>query len=273
LFTRENAFELLVLCGCLYLVILSVLHLIQEPDEDDAEQQTETFIENFKDGLVTIQAVPLFRYLAFTVALIWVTFPILEYHFYTSLDNMPKTESGGFESFYSLYSIGLAVIPLFLQWQIIPALIKRVEMRNAFIVLPVALAIGALVINFSSGVYISAIILLIGFTIYSSWDSPMINTLQYLVPEDRRGRVGALLNNYAYAFGKIFGSLVLGIILSAGLTTSIDSGIYLVVAVIAACGSVIAAVLVRLTYDQSMLSWRIARRAHSASVFDQLDDL
>jgi ATP:ADP antiporter, AAA family len=273
LFTRENAFELLVLCGFLYLVILGVIHLIKEPDDDDDIQETESFLQNFKDGIVIIQAVPLFRYLAITVALIWITFPILEYHFYTSLDNMSGAQAGSFENFYSLYSIGLTLIPLFLQWQIIPALTKRVEMRNAFIVLPVALAIGALMINFSSGVYISAIILLITFTIYSSWDSPMINTLQYLVPEDRRGRVGALLNNYAYAFGKIFGSLVLGIILSARLTTNNNSNIYLVVALVAAVGAVITAVLVRLTYDKSMLSWRIARRPRSASVLDKLGDL
>ena len=271
LFTKDNALQLLVFCGLLYLLILVMMRMMKDSEDHHDGQEGESFIENFRDGLETIHAVPLFRYLALTVALVWVTLPILEYHFYTSLDALSGTQAGSFENFYSLYSIGLTLIPLLLQWQIIPALAKRVDMRNAFIILPISLAIGAFVINLDPGVYVSATVLLVGFTIYSSWDSPMINTLQYLVPEDRRGRVATLLNTYAYAFGKIFGSLVLGVILSVGLTGS--TTIYLTVALVAALGSLGMAVLVHLTYDKSMLSWRIARRAHSASILDQLDDL
>jgi hypothetical protein len=101
----------------------------------------------------------------------------------------------------------------------------------------------------------------------------MTNTLQYLVPEERRARVGALLNNYAYAFGKILGSLVLGLTLAAGWTGDAGSHIYLIIALVAALGSLGAAILVRLTYETSMLSWRIARRVRSASVLDKLDGL
>lgn len=274
LFTKDNAFELLVVCGLLYLLILAIIHVfMKEPDDEDNDRQEgETFIQNFRDGIVTIQAVPLFRYLALTVACIWFVFPILEYHFYTSISNMSGGQTGSFENFYSLYSIGLTLVPLFLQWRIVPALTKRVEIRDAFLVLPLALAIGALIMNLTADVYIIAIILLVGFTIYSSWDSPMTNTLQYLVPEDRRARVGALLNNYAYAFGKIIGSLVLGVILSLGLSGQ-ASILYLTLALVAALGSLITAILVRQTYEQSMLSWRIARRVHSASVLDELEDM
>ena len=98
----------------------------------------------------------------------------------------------------------------------------------------------------------------------------MMNTVQYLVPQERRARVGALLNNYAYAFGKIFGSLVLGLILAGGLTNSF---VYLAVALVAALAGLATAIMVRLTYEKSMLSWRVARRARSASVFDKLGDL
>jgi ATP/ADP translocase len=273
--TKDNAFELLVLCGLLFLFILVVVQLtMKEPEgHNDNARQGESVLQNFKDGIDIIRGVPLFRYLAITIALVWMSLPILEYHFYTSIDGMSGTQSGSFENFYSLYNIGLTLLPLLLQWRIVPALTKRVEIRNAFIVLPVALVIGSLLMNLISGVYLVAVVLLVGFTIYASWDSPMTNTLQYLVPEDRRGRVGALLNNYAYAFGKILGSLFLGLILSAGLTGNTNSNLYLTLALVAAFGSLGTAILVRLTYDNSMLSWRIARRARSSSVFDKLDGL
>lgn len=271
--TIENTLQLLVLCGLLYLFILIVIHLrmkLHESDED--ESAGESFIKNFRDGLDTIRGVPLFRYLALTVALTWITLPILEYHFYTSLSNTPD-QSQRFENFYSLYSIGLTLFPLLLQWRLVPALTKRIETRNAFIALPVALVIGALLLNLNSGIYLAAIVVLVAFTIYSSWDSPMINTVQYLVPQERRARVSALLNNYAYAFGKMFGSLVLGLVLSAGLTGEINGYIYLTIALVAALCGLGTAVMVRLTYEQSMLSWRVARRARAASVLDKLGDL
>jgi ATP/ADP translocase len=271
LVTKENAFELLVLCGLLFLFILAVIQwTMKEPEQDDENKlEGETFIQTFRKGIETIRAVPVFRYLAITIALVWFSLPILEYHFY----NRIETQSGSFENFYSLYNIALTLLPLFLQWRIVPALTKRVEIRSAFIVLPAALAIGALLMNINSGVGVAALTVLVGFTIYSSWDSPMTNTLQYLVPEERRARVGALLNNYAYAFGKILGSLVLGLTLAAGWTGDAGSHIYLIIALVAALGSLGAAILVRLTYETSMLSWRIARRVRSASVLDKLDGL
>ena len=275
IFTKDNALELLLLCGGLYLFILLVMQLrIKSATDDDDGDDSEkaSFIENFKDGVQTIRAVPLFRYLAITVALTWVTLPILEYHFYKTIEPASGQQSGSFESFYSLYSIGLTLLPLILQWRIVPALTKRVELRSAFIILPVAMVIGALVLNLTSGVYVAALIVLVSFTIYSSWDSPMTNTLQYLVPEERRARVGALLNNYSYAFGKIFGSLVLGLILSASLSGNINTIIYMSVALVAALCSLGTAIMVRQTYEKSMLSWRIARRARSSSVLDNLGD-
>lgn len=39
----------------------------------------------------------------------------------------------------------------------------------------------------------------------------MLNTLQNLIPEERRARVSTLLNNTSYAVGKISGSLLLGL--------------------------------------------------------------
>ncbi len=273
LFTKENAFELLAFCGLLYLVILIVMQRRMKTPNEDENTPGESLFKNFKDGLETIQAVPLFRYLALTVALTWITLPILEYHFYASIETAPGAQTGNFENFYSLYSIGLMLLPLLFQWRIVPALTKRIEMRNAFIALPVALVIGSLALTLNAGLYLTALIVLVGFTIYSSWDSPMMNTIQYLVPMERRARVSALLNIYAYAFGRIFGSLILGLVLLAELSGPISGYIYLAVALIAALGGLATAIMVRITYEKSMLSWRIARRARSSSVLDKLSDL
>jgi MFS family permease len=271
LFDSHDAPILLALSAVMYLLCLGVMQFALREPAGDVETEKESFGDNLREGWNTIRSVPLFRYLAMVVALVWLTFPLLEYHFYTNLDNASGQEIK-FENFYSLFSIANTLLTLLLQWRLVGMLSTRVETRSSFIALPATLALGALAALLFDNLYVAAGVLLLAYVVYSGWDAPMMNSLQNLIPEERRARVSTVLSNYSYAVGKIIGSLVLGMILLARP----DSGttlafIYLPVALVAALLGVAAAVMVHRTYEKSMLSWRIARRQRSASVLDKLD--
>jgi ATP:ADP antiporter, AAA family len=271
LFDSHAAPILLALSAGMYLLCLGVMHFVIKEPDTDVDTQKESFLDNIREGLNTIHNVPLFRYLALGVMLVWLTFPLLEYHFFTSLD-LAAGQEIKFENFYSLFSIANTLLTLLLQWRLVGILSKRVETRSAFIALPVTLALGALVALFVQNLYVAAGVLLCSYVVYASWDAPMMNTLQSLIPEERRARVSTLLSNYSYAVGKIVGSLILGLILAFRPNSGTAlSFIYLPVALFAATMGIIATVVVRQTYEKSMLSWRIARRQRSASVLDKLD--
>ncbi len=274
LLSSQNGAIPLAIGSGLYLLNWFILKFaLHEPTEEREEKEETSFIGNIRDGLEIIQSVPLFRYLALTVACVWLVFPLLDYHFYTNLNTYSNGQSSGFANFYSWYNIVMMLIPLLLQWQIIPALAKRVSTRSAFIALPAILVLATIGILIGPGmVILSAIVLLLSYVVYSSWDAPMMNALQSLVPEERRARVSTLLSNYSYAAGKIVGSFVLGIILLLNPQSGTQLYyIYLPLALLVAVGGVISAFRVRSTYETSMLSWRIARRPRIGGAMDKLD--
>jgi MFS family permease len=190
------------------------------------------------------------------------------YHFFNGLN-----ETGGhFESLYSFFNIVSMLLPLVLQWRIVPLLTNKVETKNAFIALPATLALGMGLSMLLPGALPIAIGLLLSTSVASSWDNPMLNTLQNLIPEERRARVSTLLSNYSYAAGQIVGSLLLlSVFTLAPVLSLANSSLYLPLGFLAALGAVFAAVMVRRTYLDSMISWRVARRQRSASVLDKLD--
>jgi hypothetical protein len=100
----------------------------------------------------------------------------------------------------------------------------------------------------------------------------MFNTLQNLIPEERRAQISTLLNNYSFAVGQIAGSSFLLLVFALAPRINIAQGtLYLPVAFLTAIGAVLAAIAVSHTYINSMLSWRVARRQRSSSVLDKLD--
>ena len=85
----------------------------------------------------------------------------------------------------------------------------------------------------------------------------------------------ALLSNYSYALGIIFGSALLGLLLliERHLPPEIFRLLALMLALIAALGAVTAALWARSTYEESLLSWRLSRRQRNSDVLDKLGDL
>jgi AAA family ATP:ADP antiporter len=97
-----------------------------------------------------------------------------------------------------------------------------------------------------------------------AWDTPALQVLQNLIPNECRGRVSALLNNHTYACGTIGGALLVVLVLTIGSRLAWTSGMIqelsLVLAFLAALGAIAAAWEVRIIYEDSMFSWRLMRR-------------
>jgi ATP:ADP antiporter, AAA family len=237
-------------------------------DDIDEVEKAPNMLENIRAGLLTIHEIPLFRYLALVVMLVRVTFCIFIYHFVNSLN-----EAGGnFSSLYSLFGIASAVLPLILQWRVTTLFSGKVDTRNTFIILPVTLALSIGLTSLFPGALPVSLGLLASGSVSSSWDYPMFNTLQNLIPEERRAQISTLLNNYSFAVGQITGSSILLVVFALAPRLNLSQEmLYLPVGILTAIGAVLAAIAVSHTYTNSMLSWRVARRQRSSSVLDKLN--
>jgi ATP:ADP antiporter, AAA family len=230
----------------------------QKPSEEKSSA-----LQDIRDAYETIRAIPLFRYLFTTMTLVWVVLTILWYQFYTALDQMSASPDQ-FSTFYSIFEIGLVLVPLILQWLLIATLMRRIPPRNVALGIPVVL-IASLIFFIALPLPIVAIgAIFFPIVLDKAWDTPVFQTLQNLIPEDRRGRVSALLNNYTYAFGTISGGLLMVMLLIIGNRLAWTPGriqeISLMLAFFAALGAITAALWVRATYEDSMFSWRLKRR-------------
>lgn len=269
LFDGGDAPLLLGLNAGLYLLaLLFTQFILREPAIDETPPEPQGIFASIRAGLQNIHEVPLFRNLALVVMFVRITFCLFIYHNLVSLNEVGDS----FSNLYSLFGIASALLPLILQWQVVPRFSNKVSTRTAFIVLPVTLALSISVISLLPGALPVAIGLLISGSVASSWDFPIFNTMQSLIPEERRAQVSTLLNNYSFAVGQISGSLLLlAVLVLAPLFNLPEKWIYLPAAFLAALGAIVAALMVRRTYTDSMLSWRIARRQRSSSVLDKLD--
>ena len=265
-FIVENPALLVGVSAGLLLASLGLSLFILRGPSDKAQKPSEeksSALQDIRDAYETIRAIPLFRYLFTTMVLVWVVLTILWYQFYTALDQM-SASADQFSTFYSIFEIGLVLVPLILQWLLIATLMRRIPPRNVALGIPVVL-IASLIFFIALPlpmVTIGAIFFPV--VLDKAWDTPVFQTLQNLIPEDRRGRVSALLNNYTYAFGTISGGLLIVILLTIGSRLAWTPGriqeISLMLAFFAALGAITAALWVRATYEDSMFSWRLKRR-------------
>jgi len=269
--TDSPGLLLLVSAGLFLLSLFQSLRTVT-PSNDRARAVGKSLRESFTEAFETVREVPLFRHLAVTSTLAWTALILLWYLFYQALDH----QSAAMDSFalgYSLFNIASLVLPLLMQWRLTGHLLKIVAPSDVPLGLPLVILLGVLVgLLFRSDAGMVAAIFL-PMMAYNAWDVPALQALQNLVPEERRGRVRALLSNYSYALGIIIGSTLLGILLlfERMLPLEIFRLLTLMLALMAALGSVTAALWARSTYEESLLSWRLTRRQRTSDVLKKLD--
>ena len=231
----------------------------------------ETVREALTEGWGFIREVPTFRFLTLSMIAAGMAITIIEFRFLAD-SNAAFHDPASFQTFYSLYKIGLAVGGLAIQGFLTSRIINRMTLKNAFFVLPVALVAGTAAMLAAPGVVTSTAVRATT-RILQNTDESARKSFQALVPEERRGRVSMFMDSYLYAIGTIIGSILTGIVILIGLgvRSTSDYFVYIGLALLASILATWAIIRVRATYDTSMLNWRLKRRQRGASVLDKLE--
>lgn len=234
--------------------------------------RAETVRETLAEGWDFVRHVPLFRFLALTTLAMIVCETFLEFHF-LSVTEQTFNSADSYQTFYSLYRLGLTVASITVQAFLTSRIIGRIGLRNAFLILPIAALAGATWVLASAASIVSAVGGVVmqklpQFTV----DESARKSFQALVPEERRGRVSVFIDSYLYSAASIAGSLLTGAVIFAGLRLGLPQYYYgyLAMAVAAAALGLWAALRLRQVYDSSLLNWRLKRRERRSSVMDKL---
>jgi hypothetical protein len=234
--------------------------------------RVETVRATLAEGWDFVRHVPLFRFLALVTLAMILCETFLEFHFLTVTERTFDTATS-YQTFYSLYRLGLTVASIAVQAFLTSRIIDRIGLRSAFLLLPISALAGALWMFTAATSIISAVggvVLqkLPQFTV----DESARKSFQALVPEERRGRVSVFIDSYLYSAASIVGSLLTGVVVLVGLRLSLPQYYYgyLTMAVAAAAVGLWAAWRLRQVYDSSLLNWRLKRREHRSRVMDRL---
>ena len=90
----------------------------------------------------------MFRYLTLSILLLVVCDTIIEFNFLSTTDRAYGANDG-FQEFYATFRIGVILVSLVAQSVLTSRLIERIQLKNAFFLLPATMlivALGALVI-------------------------------------------------------------------------------------------------------------------------------
>jgi MFS family permease len=179
-----------------------------------------------------------------------------------------------YQTFYSLYRLGLTVASMAIQAFLASRVIDRIGLKNTFLILPICALLGSLWMF----VMVASIVSAVGGVVLQKLpqftiDETARKQFQSLVPEERRGRVSIFIDSYLYVAGSLGGCLITLAFVVVGTRlgwTNFAYG-YLAAAVVASLVGIWAALRLRAIYDISLLNWRLRRRGRGASVLDKLD--
>jgi ATP/ADP translocase len=265
--------EILLLSVFLYMVSFMVMTLgLQKVKLRETTPQRETVRETLTEGWGFVKEVPSFRFLALAVVALLICDTVIEFRFLTVSDER-FSDPAQYQTFYSLYRLGLTVAGFVIQGFFTSRIIARLNLKDAFFIKPISVLVGALSMILQPGIVGSVLgVVLLRLPQYTV-DESSHKAFQALVPEERRGRVSIFMDSYLYCAGVIVGCLLTGGIVVVGILSGSASYfyVYLGLAAVASCIAIWAVSRMRAVYDASLLNWRLKRRQRGKSVLDKLD--
>ena len=270
----ENPSILMAISALLYGVGIFLYARFPKVQTSFPAQEESTWLETIKSSYETVQEVPFFRYVATLVSVTWVALTLLLYNFYATLD-IASSQGLQFQTIYSTYNISVLLLPLLFQWTIGDELLERVSPKNGYFFLPITILLSVGLAFFLPGLWGGVSALFLAIIVYRGWYMPLYQSLYALVPSNNRGRVRSLLGSYSYVIGSLLAALYIGgtrLLLNL-LNVELENAhaLDLVAALLAAIGAIYIAFRIRATYEDSLLSWRVARRKRSSNALDKLD--
>jgi AAA family ATP:ADP antiporter len=268
--------ELLSMNVLIYLIIyLVVSEGLRQVQIVQRSHKPETVREALTEGWGFVREVPSFRYLMLAMVIASVAFTIVEFHFLAIIStNTSFSSASSFQTFYSLYNLGVTLAAIGIQTLLTSRLINKIGLKNVFLIFPLILLGGlSWILVFPTSLVSVISGLALPRLSKSTIDEPARKSFQALVPAERRGRVSMFMDSYLFAAGAIIGSLIVGaVILLENELGSIERYyIYLGIAAAASVVTIWFAFRMRGAYDASLLNWRLKRRQRASGVLDKLN--
>ena len=271
--TSLGGVQLLLFNASLLMAMAIILPQVLRRTEFTVHQsrQNERVLDTLREGLAFVREVPSYRYLTLAMILLGVGLNVVEYQLAVTAAHS-YSQVAALATFLATLRAVRIVLMLLVQGMVAGWLLKRLEFRSIFAVMPIALLSGlllALICPFLLGVAIAdsmARITLQGV------DEPSRRAFLGLVPDERRGRVSVFLEGYLYPAGSILSCGLIGIILFSVsqhlLSAQIGRALYFLVACACAGTALWAITRFRAHYDASMLNWRLRRRQRRSALAD-----
>ena len=238
-----------------------------------SREENSTLRDTVNIGLDYFLNVPVLKAVGIMMLFTGVMLTLIEFNFLSVISHSVSNDLE-FQRFLGYYKAIQTGGLLLFQWLITSRLLSKVQLKNAFAVLPLAMTV-------AGGLALSIPALLgatsarfVARTVYTAWDDPARKALQGLVPDERRGRISAFMDSYFITTATVLGCIILIVLLALRsfgvITAPVVVWIYLGIAIAAAVSAVITSLYLRKVYETSMLNYRLARSKRK-SVLDGIE--
>jgi hypothetical protein len=242
---------------------------------------TRGFLNNMREGLYFVRDVKAYRFLSIAMVLVGFCLNTLEYQFLVDV-SASYSDPGHLQTFYGIFKVMSVPALLFLQGFAVSWFIKHVGLKYTFAFMPGITFLAVLMTMFWISP-VGSIVVLSGAIIgdylmrvtLSGIDEPSRKIFQGYVPDQRRGRVSAIMDGVLYPFGSIMSCALVGLVVFCVNRAWIDASsgriLYIGMTLVAAMGALWSIRSFFMHYEKSMLNWRLSRRKKGTNILDKLD--
>ena len=270
---NSNSSELLIFNAFIYLILYLVfLFGLQNIRLRETQVQTQPFRETLLEGWEFIKDVSAFRYLTISILAVVVCENIFDFHLLFTSGEIFTSQSS-YQKFFSAFVLIRVIGYLVFESAFTQLLINKFDLKNSFLLSPIAATGAALVAIANPGLWGSVgAVLLHNVPLYTI-DKTSRRSFQAFVPEERRGRVSLFLDSYLVAAGAILTAIIVGVIILVSRSLGIIDYfyIYLSLNLLIAFIALFSIFKMRAVYDSSLFNWRLKRRQRNKNIFDKLD--
>jgi hypothetical protein len=267
--------SLLTFNGIIYLLTgIITLMALNQARVRQTTRRPENAVETLTEGWGFVKDVPAFKYLMLAIIAINITLTIFEFRFLV-VSNAAFGDIQSYQRFYSLFRLGLITLAFLIQGFLTSRILKHINLKNCFFMLPGAQVIASMMMLISPGLVGGVGGFSLSKLTQVTLDESTRKSFQTLVPEERRGRVSLFMDCYLFATGTLIGCLIMGVIIIVGSRVAgfPTSYVYLSVALLTSLATIWVITQMRSVYDKSLLNWRLKRRQRNARILDKLDSL
>lgn len=253
--------EILTINILIYLVSYIILLIgLNRVEVRETVQKQESVKETLREGWDFMKEVASFRYIMIAILVLALADTIIEFRFLVVTDQK-FSDQASYQFFFSMYRLGTTIIALLIQAILTGWLIKTMQLKNTFLILPLVMVAGSVGLILIPGLSMAVGAMVLVKLMRDTINDSSRKSFQGLVPEERRGRVSTMMETYLPALGTMLACLITGGIVWVGIQQGRDISLqYLLISAGGGLVAVWAVFKMRANYDKSLLNWRMKRR-------------